>query len=757
MVGEKPEGICPHCGGSGGAPGTPCTESVCKRQGYHYIPEVHAKAVHGADGPGVSVDPQIGRKVDRYILVGTIGTGGMGSVYLALQMPLEREVALKMVSGVTLDETSQGRFEREAKAISMLYHPNIVQLYEYGFNPLTGTPFMALEYVKGGRELVDMMIGMREREEPWMPERVEHVFGQVLSALQTAHSQALVHRDIKPQNIMLVDVEGNPDFVKILDFGLARTLGQVPGMDRLTGTGTVVGTPQYMAPEQLVGGGAEVDRRSDLYGVGAILFEVVTGLTAYPGTDPRAVLSLKLDSDYDPMERLPLGALHPPIRSFLMRALARDTKVRFGSATEMREALLRALDGAPPMGLGLGADPTLSLSGAETAAQLPLADEVDAEAATVASDELLKPRTEQLSAFERASAPGTETLESELDVPGKVPGRLVLAGTLTGVGIIALALLFVFVILPRLGSRPPVEVAEEAAFADASPPPPDTPSPEGEAIAEAMETQPGVEEPGTFESTTAPRPKPKPRPRPKDASTQPPDPGDGVVVPPPPVDPPPKDPDPEPPPPDPEPPPPDPEPPPPDPEPTNLPSTPPMKLIHAKLKALTPAIKQCLPKGQGQVTIGVVFAAESGKVKKVKISGFYSGGGQTKNCIRSAVKTVDVSPWEGSDVGVPYTYSFGPAGDDGISAEDLLKAAVKKKFQKARSWLVACAGNTEGTAKVRVTVNGKTGKVKIAEVLDAPFANTPEGECMEKALEKVVVFPTFDKEEATFTHTYKLP
>jgi len=751
MAGDAPKGVCPHCGGSGGAPGASCTEAVCQRQGYHYIPEMYAQAVHGTSGPGIGVDPQIGRKVDRYILVGTIGAGGMGSVYLALQMPLEREVALKMVSGVTLDETSQGRFEREAKAISMLYHPNIVQLYEYGFNPTTGTPFMALEYVKGGRELVSVVLDMRDRGEPWMPERVEHVFGQILSALQTAHSQSLVHRDIKPQNIMLVDVEGNPDFIKILDFGLARTLGQVPGMDRVTGTGTVVGTPQYMAPEQLVGGGAEVDRRSDLYSVGAILFEVVTGLTAYPGTDPRAVLSLKLDSEYDPMERLPAGSIYPPVRSFLMRAMARDAEVRFGSATEMKEALLRALDGAPPMGLGIGSEPTVSLSGAETAAQPPISDEVDAEAATVASDELLRPRTEQLSAFERASVPGTETLESELDVPGKVPGRTVLAGALTGVAILALALVFVFVIMPRLNSGPASENPSGETFSDASPPPAETSSMEEAAISEAMQTAPaeGVE-PGSFEGNTTPKPRPKPRPKPKDAATATSaDPGGTPSAKDPPIDPKPKDagvtpvaldPKPEPKP----------------PGPLLLP-VPPMKLIHAKLKALTPAIKQCLPKAQGQVTVGVVFAAATGKVKKVKISGFYSGGATTKNCVRSAVGTVDVPAFQGKDVGVPYTYSFGPMGDDGISAEDLLKAAVKKKFKKARSWLVACAGNKEGSAKIRVTVNGKTGKIKLAQVLNAPFANTDEGACMEKALEKVVVFPTFDKDEAAFTHTYKLP
>jgi hypothetical protein len=182
-----------------------------------------------------------------------------------------------------------------------------------------------------------------------------------------------------------------------------------------------------------------------------------------------------------------------------------------------------------------------------------------------------------------------------------------------------------------------------------------------------------------------------------------------------------------------------------------------MKLIHARLKALTPAIKACLPQAQGQVTIGVVFSAETGKTKKVKVSGFYSGGSQAKSCIKKAVLTVDVPPFEGQDVGVPYTYTFGPAGDGGLSAEDLLKAAVRKKFVKAKGWLVACAGDLDGTAKVRVTVSGKTGKVKLAQVLNAPFANTKEGECMEKALEKLVVFPTFDKDEAAFTHTYKIP
>jgi hypothetical protein len=182
-----------------------------------------------------------------------------------------------------------------------------------------------------------------------------------------------------------------------------------------------------------------------------------------------------------------------------------------------------------------------------------------------------------------------------------------------------------------------------------------------------------------------------------------------------------------------------------------------MVLIHAKLKALTPAIRSCLPEPQGQVTVGVVIDSKTGKAGKVKVSGFFSGGQEVKSCIVDAIETLEVQPFKGSDVGVPYTYSFGPSGDAGISAEDLLKAAVVKKFDKAKGWLVACSGDKEGTAKVEVRVSGATGKVIEARVVDPPFAGTPEGECMEKALMKVVNFPTFDKDEALFTHTYKLP
>jgi serine/threonine protein kinase len=343
---DKPEPqdtICPSCEGKGGEIGQPCHQQVCSKKGYHYIPRESYEHYRDwiADNMAAE-DPEIGRYIHRYLIVEKLGQGGMGSVYLALQTPLMREVALKVVSGLTLDEKSRERFEREAKAISILYHPNIVSLIEYGLNPSTRAPFMAIEYIKGGKGLSDEIQRRREIQKRWTKAELKDIFSQILNGLSVAHKNSLVHRDMKPQNVMLVNFEGNPHFVKILDFGLSTMLEKIPGKPDLTAKGIIVGTPKYMAPEQLTGTG-EVDHRVDIYSVGTFLFEMITGKPLYAGIETQEILARKLKDEISPLKYLPKGYLPPETEELLRKALSKDPSRRFSSAVEMKELLEAAM------------------------------------------------------------------------------------------------------------------------------------------------------------------------------------------------------------------------------------------------------------------------------------------------------------------------------------------------------------------------------------------------------------------------------
>jgi tRNA A-37 threonylcarbamoyl transferase component Bud32 len=337
--------ICPSCEATGGELAAPCGNPVCRKKGYHFIPAASwHRHVARASSSGARPDPTVGRLVQRYLVTEKIGEGGMGDVYLALQLPVRKQVALKMIQGLMLDEDARRRFEREATSQTMLYHPNIVSLVDYGMDESTGAPFMALEYIKGGRELAELMEERRKRGEAWTGDELIAIFSQILSALAVAHREGLVHRDIKPQNIMLVRVEGNPHFVYLLDFGLARAFGDIPGMETLTAKGAVIGTPQYMAPEQIASRG-EVDFRCDLYAVGTVLFEMVAGRAGVSGKSTKEIFFEKLNPDFDPLSLLAPGKVPAPLSDFFRRAMARDPAERFASAAAMKRAMIEALGG----------------------------------------------------------------------------------------------------------------------------------------------------------------------------------------------------------------------------------------------------------------------------------------------------------------------------------------------------------------------------------------------------------------------------
>jgi beta-lactam-binding protein with PASTA domain/tRNA A-37 threonylcarbamoyl transferase component Bud32 len=260
----------------------------------------------------------------RYRVLKRLGSGGMADVYCAQDQQLGRRVALKLLyRHLAEDEQFVERFKREASSAASLQHPNIVGIFDRG--QWDGTYYIAMEYVEG-RTLKDIV---RERG-PAPPEAAVDVVLQILRAARFAHQRGIVHRDLKPQNV-LIDDEGR---IKVADFGIARA-----GASDMTETGSVMGTAQYLSPEQAQG--RPVDARSDLYSIGIVLYEMLTGRVPFDAESPVTV-ALKQVSEAPMPPREIDPAIPPALEGVVLRALEKDPAHRFGNADEFIEALHRA-------------------------------------------------------------------------------------------------------------------------------------------------------------------------------------------------------------------------------------------------------------------------------------------------------------------------------------------------------------------------------------------------------------------------------
>ena len=281
-----------------------------------------------------SRDPLVGEVVaGRFKLEELVGQGGMGKVYRARHLALDRLVCLKMLKPALLeDPTLVGRFEREAKAASRLNHPNVIHVLDFGRNDSDGGLFIAMEYVQGK----DLRIVLRD-EWPVPEERLCAIMGQALSALGEAHAHNVIHRDLKPENIMVEQRRDQPDFVKVLDFGIAKILdSDMPGLTR---NDVVCGTPQYMAPEQATG--SALDARCDLYAVGVILYQMATGHLPFDGQNSMEVLTKHVNEPpVPPRIRQPDAPISEAMESLILRALEKDPDLRPQTAEEFRGLIL---------------------------------------------------------------------------------------------------------------------------------------------------------------------------------------------------------------------------------------------------------------------------------------------------------------------------------------------------------------------------------------------------------------------------------
>jgi eukaryotic-like serine/threonine-protein kinase len=314
--------------------------------------------------PGVATEsptPKSGDIMDgRYVLQDQIGEGGVGFIFRALQFKVQRPVAVKFLLREVIGEHSlKPRFEREALALAALAHPNIVRLQDYGF--MRGNPFLVMEYVEG-QTLRQVLTGAGGT---FVVPRALALVRQMLYALAYAHERGLVHRDLKPANLVVQDLPHQPEHLKVLDFGFVKLL---PGseLDRgaqLTRAGHTFGSPPYMSPEHATG--SPVDGRSDLYSVGILLFEMLTGDRPFEGETHELLRHHLTTTPPRLAARKPELAAHPELQALLDRALAKKREDRFANAGEF----LQALD-AIELGVRRSAAPLARTSDAPTLKQV---------------------------------------------------------------------------------------------------------------------------------------------------------------------------------------------------------------------------------------------------------------------------------------------------------------------------------------------------------------------------------------------------
>ncbi len=282
---------------------------------------------------------QAGARVDRYVIESELGAGGFGTVYRARHTVIDRPVALKLLrrdrdgSPQVLD-----RFLQEARAAAAVGSPHIVQVLDAGVTP-DGQAFLAMELLDG--ESLDDLLGRRGR---LSPDEAAEILGQILAGLGAAHAHGIVHRDLKPANVFVARDPSGAPLAKILDFGISKVHG-ASRLDALTRTGMVLGTPCYMAPEQLRDAKA-VDARADLYACAVILYELLSGRLPFVAETYEALILRVFTEPPTPLEHAAPGTPAPLVH-LVERGLAREPDARWQSAEEMARALEAARSGAP--------------------------------------------------------------------------------------------------------------------------------------------------------------------------------------------------------------------------------------------------------------------------------------------------------------------------------------------------------------------------------------------------------------------------
>ncbi len=325
-------------------------------------------------------DPFVGTVVSgTYRILKPLAEGGMGSVYLAEHVRFHRKFAVKFLSGdLTRHREMQIRFQREAEIAGRLSHPNIVEVTDFNITE-AGTPYIVMEFLQG-----EDLASLLERRGRIPPGEVVYILRGVAEALDVAHAAGVVHRDLKPQNIFLAR-KGSLVIPKILDFGISKIQEDIGA--GLTRTNTIMGTPNYMSPEQASGKVHEIDGRTDVFALGCIAYELLTGAAAFPGETPPAVIhAICYEQPIPPRDIVP--ELPPQVEPVLFKALAKDKEWRYARAREFVEDLAKALEGHEPVTQAAAASSHQATSSAPASPMLTGPVGAPQEARTPASDRL---------------------------------------------------------------------------------------------------------------------------------------------------------------------------------------------------------------------------------------------------------------------------------------------------------------------------------------------------------------------------------
>ena len=339
-------GYCPFDGARLSIPPDAISHPV-KAVSAHEELDAAAAALHHVDQQA-AYDRLVGVTLDgRYLIERKIGEGGMGVVFAARHLVIERPLAVKVLKReVARDASTIKRFVQEAKAASRIGHPNIVDVTDFGTTP-DGLTYSVMEYVDGKTLSAAIKLSA-----PFSADRALPIAAQIAQALGAAHDKGIVHRDLKPENVFLINRDGRRDFVKIVDFGIAKVTpmdasGVPVGQDgpRLTRAGAVFGTPEYMAPEQAAGRG-DTDGRVDVYALGTILYEMLTGKVPHKSESMVRTLAMQMLDPIDPPSQVrPDLHIDPDVEAVVMKALAKKREQRYATMGEFLAALTAAAKG----------------------------------------------------------------------------------------------------------------------------------------------------------------------------------------------------------------------------------------------------------------------------------------------------------------------------------------------------------------------------------------------------------------------------
>jgi eukaryotic-like serine/threonine-protein kinase len=410
--------------------------------------------------PDGITDPLIGLVLaDRYRIERRLGEGGMGAVYLARHIVLDKAVALKILH----DEYAHRRelverFLHEAKAASRIRHEHVIDITDFG-ETATKNVFFAMEYLEG----IDLA-GELERRTTLEWPLIKEIALQMCSALQAAHEAGVIHRDLKPENIYLIHRQGIDHFVKVLDFGIAK-LTEIEEGRRLTRTGMVFGTPEYMSPEQARG--EKPDHRVDIYAMGCIIYELCTGFVPYDGDNFMAILTKHL---FDPVPQLAARTdrtdLPPGLQDVLNQALEKDREKRFGAMNELAVAL-DTLDDLPSTPSGVFRRPT------RRPATSPIAPAAAAPGPAPKPERLELPKQPAVivESNEAVTIPPEAAGDDDVAYKPRKKNRALLAGVLAGIVAVGAAI-FIVITAGKKSALPDTEanvVAPESQAAVTEP------------------------------------------------------------------------------------------------------------------------------------------------------------------------------------------------------------------------------------------------------------------------------------------------